>query len=209
MSSSEEMPTHEENRSLQKCNSSSSSSNDSRSILYANRTFLTCRSPADAFFLCQTLQDAYSHTKQIRIRWCSLVDDNGDETNIDEHTRFKLDYEDTLDLQTILTGIPQVIRHADRTLSLKKQDIIETKRLLEKSIKGESISSDEHMNSTQENDEKMNDDVYDASSDDNRPSAVRSSTPKNNKRKLTSDSTRKQPKKKRLQLISGDAARKS
>ncbi|UJR19473.1 hypothetical protein I4U23_022604 [Adineta vaga] len=105
-----------------------------RKLLYRKKTFLTCRSPADSFYLCQVLENVFNHTKRIRIRWCSFVDENGDEKNIDENTRFKLDYEDILVPQTILTGIEYVIHYADKTISLRKNDIIEIKRLLRKSI---------------------------------------------------------------------------
>ncbi|CAF1428785.1 unnamed protein product, partial [Rotaria sordida] len=114
--------------------SQSVSSNDLQSLLYSKKTFITCRNPTDSFYLCQLLQNVYNHTKQIRIRWCSIMDEHGD-----ENTCFKLDYEDKLDPHTILTEIPTVIHHGDKTMSLKKQEIIETNRLLEKSIKGESM----------------------------------------------------------------------
>ncbi|CAF5002216.1 unnamed protein product, partial [Rotaria sp. Silwood1] len=48
------------------------------------------------------------------------MDEHGDETKIDENTRFKLDYEDKLDPHTILTEISTVIQHGDKTISLKK-----------------------------------------------------------------------------------------
>ncbi|CAF3417255.1 unnamed protein product [Rotaria sp. Silwood1] len=185
--------------------SSSSSSNDLRTLLYTNKTFITCRSPADAFFLCQVLQDVYNDTKRIRIRWCSLADENGDETKVDENTRFKLDYEDTLDLNTILTGIANVIHHSDKTISLKKQDIIETKRVLERSIKGETISSDEPMDLTKEHNKKTLEQIQ-ANSSDNDSLTIRESTPKAKKRKISPDNSRKQPVKKRTRKISGEAA---
>lgn len=176
----------------------STSSEDRHAPLYENRTFVTCRNPTDAFFLCQVLQNVYSDTPRIRIRWCALVDENGDENNVDENTRFKLDYEDTLDLQTILTGIPNIIRHPDRTLSLRKQDIFETNRLLEKSIKGESISSDEPMEVAKEK-ETIDRDLYENSSGED-SLAIRSGTPKGKKRTIQQ--------KKRVRVISGEAARK-
>ncbi|UJR15954.1 hypothetical protein I4U23_002874 [Adineta vaga] len=135
---------------LNSTSSSSAVSEDIRTLLYTNRTFITCRSPDDSFFLCQVLQDVYNDTKKIRIRWCASTDERGDEAEIDENTHFKFDFDDTLDPQTILTGIPNVIRHSDKTISLRKQDIFETKRLLEKSIKGESPSTDEPMDLTKE-----------------------------------------------------------
>ena len=120
--------------------SSSTSSNERETLLYSNKTFITCRSPSDSFFLCQILQNVYNSTKRIPIRWCSLANGNDDdETKIDENTRFKLDYKDTLHPNTILIEIQNVIHHPDKTISLKKQDIIETNRLLKKSIKGESV----------------------------------------------------------------------
>ncbi|CAF4919571.1 unnamed protein product [Rotaria sp. Silwood1] len=101
------------------------STSESENVTHKSKTFIICRSLANSFYLCQTLQNVYNYTKEICIRWCSLVDEN---------TYFKLDYEDKLDPHTILTEIPNVIHHADKTISLKKQDIIETNRLLEKSI---------------------------------------------------------------------------
>jgi hypothetical protein len=195
---------------LTSTSSSSSSSADLRTLLYTNRTFITCRSPSDSFFLCQVLQDVYNDTKKIRIRWCSRTDGNDDETEINEHTHFKIDYEDTLDPHTILTGIPDVIHHSDKTVSLKKQHIIETKRLLEKSIKGETPSSDEPMDLTTENNNnnKTTERTQLDSSDDD-SLAIRQSPPKLKKRKIPSENTRKQPPKKRARKISGEAARKN
>jgi hypothetical protein len=187
---------------------SSSSSADIRTLLYSNRTFITCRSPSDSFFLCQVLQDVYNDTKKFRIRWCSRADGNDDdEAEIDENTHFKIDYEDTLDPNTILTGIPSVIRHSDKTISLEKQDIIETKRLLEKSIKGETPSSDEPMDLTKENNNKTTEKIQSDSSDDSL--AIRPTIPKTKKRKIPSENTRKQPPKKRARKISGEAPRKN
>ncbi|CAF3833248.1 unnamed protein product [Rotaria sordida] len=104
-------------------------------LIYSNKTFLTCRSPTNSFFLCQTLQNVYSDTKQIRIRWYSFADENQDENRIDENTHFKESYQDKLDIDTILTGIESVNRHFDKTITLHEQDISETKHLLQKSIK--------------------------------------------------------------------------
>ncbi len=109
-------------------------STDLRILLYTKKSFLTCRSPANSFFLCQILQNIYNDTEQIPIRWCSLVDENSDETKIDENTHFKFDYEDILDINTILMEIKHVVHHADNSISLKKQDIIETNRLLDESM---------------------------------------------------------------------------
>lgn len=121
--------------------SSSDSSIDHQTLLYSNKTFVTCRSPSNSFFLCQILQNVYHSTKNIRIRWCSLTDaDDDDEVTIDENSRFKLDYKDTLQPETIVMEIRNVIHHSDKTLSLQKQDILKTNRLLKKSIKGESGS---------------------------------------------------------------------
>ncbi|CAF1971897.1 unnamed protein product [Rotaria magnacalcarata] len=145
LSESESVTRRKNQKRLVSTSSSSSSSSSISSIdlqtarLYSNKTFITCRSPADSFFLCQVLQDVHHHTKKIRIRWCSLADGDENETEIDENTRFKLDYEDKLDPHTILTEITHVIRHADKTVSLTKQDIIETNLLLKKSINGESM----------------------------------------------------------------------
>lgn len=126
--------------------SSSTSSTDVRTLLYTKKSFITCRSPTDSFFLCQILQNIYNDTEQIRIQWCSLVDENDDETNVNENTHFKLDYKDKLDINTILMEIEHIVHHADKNISLKKQDIIETNRLLKKSI-----LSNQSMNLTTDN----------------------------------------------------------
>ncbi|CAF2691907.1 unnamed protein product [Rotaria sp. Silwood2] len=169
--------------------SSSTSSIDDRTLLYSNKTFITCRNPTNSFYLCQVLQNVYNNTKEIRIRWCSLADENDDETKIDENTHFKLDYEDKLDLHTILTDIPNVVHHPDKTISLTKQDIIETNSLLEKSIKAELTSSDESI---------------DSNIDDNLTN--QSSNPKIRKQKITSDNAKKQSIRKRRRIISSEAA---
>jgi hypothetical protein len=204
-----ERAANEKLRTLISSSSSSSSSSDLRTLLYTNRTFITCRSPGDSFFLCQVLQDVYNDTQKIRIRWCSRTDGNDDETEITENTHFQVDYDDTLDPHTILTGIPSVIRHSDQTISLKKQYIIETKRLLEKSIKGETPSSDEPMDLTTENTLSTIGKLQPDSSDDDDSLAIRKTTPKTKKRKILSESTRKQPPKKRARKISGETTRKT
>jgi hypothetical protein len=190
---------------------SSSSSADIRTLLYSNRTFITCRSPGDSFFLCQVLQDVYNDTKKFRIRWCARVDGKDDEAEIDENTHFNMDYDDTLDPHTILTGIPNVIRHADKTISLNKQYIFETKRLLDKSIKGgETSTSDEPMDLTTETNIKTIEKTQsDSSGDDSL--AIRKTPPpiKIKKRKIPSENTRKQPPKKRARKTSGQANRKA
>jgi hypothetical protein len=209
--SSSEQAANEKLQTL--LSSTSSSSAEIRTLLYSNRTFITCRSPSDSFFLCQVLQDVFNDTKKFRIRWCSLAEGNDEDTIIDENTHFKLDYEDTLDPHTILTGIPSVIRHTDKTVSLNKQDIIETRRLLEKSVKGEAPSSDEPMDLTTENN-KTTKKVQSDSSDDDDSLMIRKTPPppppqKSQKRKITSENTKKQPVKKRARKTSGEPTRKN
>ncbi|CAF3044685.1 unnamed protein product, partial [Rotaria sp. Silwood2] len=84
-------------------------------------------------------------------------DENGDETKIDENKRFKFDYEDKLDSNTILTEIQHLIHHADKTISLLKQDIIETNILLKKSMKGESmdLNRENNLMITSDNNQKQ------------------------------------------------------
>jgi hypothetical protein len=130
-------PVSRQKRDISTSSSSSTLLSDLETVLYSKKTFITCRSPTDSFFLCQILQDVYNGTKQIPIRWCSVAN----ETQIDENTRFKLDYKDTLDPNTILTKIPNVVHHPDKTISLKKQDIIKTNRLLKKAITNETGSN--------------------------------------------------------------------
>ncbi|CAF0916058.1 unnamed protein product [Rotaria sp. Silwood1] len=200
----------------------SSSDDDNNDVLYENKTFVTCRSPSDSFYLCQVLQDVYTNTKKIRIRWCSIVGDNGDDTKIGINTRFKLDYRDTLDPDTILTSISDVIYHDDNnTISLKKEDIVETKRLLQKSICDESLSSDDMMDLSTEHNvkKKLPSHIhFESSSEDesSSSSASQSSTTistANKKRKRASNKqkSRKQPARKRARKTSdtsGDAVRK-
>ncbi|CAF0863254.1 unnamed protein product [Adineta ricciae] len=203
-SSSEEEEDEEKLKKLMtSVSSSSSAGSDIRTLLYSNRTFITVRSPVDSFFLCQVLQDVYNDTRKIRIRWCASADGKGDDAEIDENTRFKFEYEDTLEPQTILTGIPDIIRHADKTMSLRKQDIFETKRLLEKSIKGESPSTDEPMDLTTENYDKTFEKAQSDSSDDN--SVTKKTLPKPKKRKISPNSPRKQIVKKRARKTSGES----
>lgn len=188
-------------------------------MLYSNRTFITCRSPGDSFFLCQVLQDVFNDTKKFRIRWYARTDGKDDEAPIDEHTHFRMDFDDTLDPHTILTGIPDIIRHPDKTLTLSKQHIFETKRLLDKSIKGESSTSDEPMDLSAESSVKTTDKPELEPSDDDSlairrtppppPPLSSTSTPKVKKRKIVSDSPRKQPPKKRVKKTSGETARKN
>lgn len=213
-SSSDEAAANEKLRTLIQSSSSSSSSSDVRTLLYSNRTFITCRSPGDSFFLCQVLQDVYNDTKRFRIRWCARTDGKDDEAPIDENTHFQMDFDDTLDPQTILTGIPDVIRHSDKTLSLSKQHIFETHRLLEKSIKGETSAStspsDEPMDLTADTTSKAITTPAKESSDDDSLAIRRTPPPpvKIKKRKLPSDTPRKQPPKKRVRKESGEPVRK-
>jgi len=121
-------------------------SDNDDNLLYENGTFITCRNAFDSFYLCQVLQNVYTDTKTINIRWCSPVDENGDDTKINTKTKFKFVYKDKLDPNTILMNIPDIIYHKnDDTVSLKKQHIVDTKRLLEKSIRDKSLSSDDMM----------------------------------------------------------------
>lgn len=118
---------------------------DKSDLLYQKGTFVTCRSASDTFYLCQVLQDVYAKTKSIRIRWCVVLGEDGDDTQISIKTLFQLDYMDHLDPETILLDIPDPIIHDDDTISLKKQHIVDTKRLLEKSIHNELSSPDDMM----------------------------------------------------------------
>lgn len=186
---------------------------DNNDLLFKNNTFVTCRSPADSFYLCQVLQDVYSSTKIVRIRWCSIVNGN-DDTKIGTKTSFKLDYKDKLDPEAILLGIENVIHHDDNTISLKKQDIVETKRLLEKSIHGESLSSDDMMDLSTEDFPKQkpsshlyfeSSDANDSSTSSSEASTVSLPTTKKRKRPLNKQKSRKQPVKKRAHDTSNTA----
>jgi hypothetical protein len=198
--------------------SSSSSSSEDENLLYKNQTFVTCRSPSDSFYLCRVLQDVNTHTKRIRIRWCSVVGEDGDDTQISINTRFKLSYVDVLDPHTILTAITDIIEHNDGTLSLKKGDIVETKRLLEKSIRGDTLSSDDMMDLSTEHQSsskpKPKKHIHFASSGENDSSSdsqsPTTSSAESKKRKMTSDkkTSRKQPVKKRARKTTNDATRK-
>jgi hypothetical protein len=196
--------------------SDSSSSHDNEDLLYENETFVTCRSPSDSFYLCQLLQNVYTDTRRIRIRWCSVVGEDGDDTQIGVKTHFTLDYPDTLDPNAILICVPNIIHHPDDTISLKKQDIVETKRLLAKSIRGESVSTDDMMDLSTENIPKKkkvafsNHKHFQSSNESDNSSASQSSAPfvlENKKRKKVSPTrkkSRKQPPKKRARQASDD-----
>lgn len=93
--------------------------------------------------MCQLQQNVYDLEKNVRIRWCSILDEDGDDTFIDINTLFQLSYWDTLDPNSILLEIPEVVNHGTKTFSLRKRDIVETKRLLKQSIKSETGESDE------------------------------------------------------------------
>jgi hypothetical protein len=210
------------NISSKSSSSSSSSPTDDDNLLYKNQTFVTCRSPSDLFYLCQVLHDVYTNTKRIRIRWCSVIGEDGDDTKISINTRFKLSYVDALDPNTILTSITDVIDHGDNTISLKKGDIVETKRLLEKSIRGEALSSDdmmdlstEHQKLSAKTSKKMLKHIHfesspnsDSSSDS--PSPTTFSRQSNKRKIVTPDKkpSRKQPAKKRARKTSDNAVRK-
>ncbi|CAF0899034.1 unnamed protein product [Didymodactylos carnosus] len=138
-------------------------------VIYRAKTYVTCRSPDDSFFVCQVLHNVYRDTKKIKILWLSSVGgDNQDNQSINENTRFKLDFVDWLDPHTVLTGIVKVKRHNDRTISLRKEDIAETKRLLQKSINGEPLSSsdDSQLDSEDENNEMKSTSKIDNKQDD-------------------------------------------
>ena len=117
--------------------------------IYSKHTFLTCRSPTDSFYLCRILHDVYDETKPVRIQWYSFVDQNQNENNIDENTRFKLSHDDVLDIHTVLTEIPSVVTHPHHRISLKKKDIIRTHRLLKESIKAETSQTTEETTANQ------------------------------------------------------------
>ena len=106
-----------------------------RKLLYTQKSFLTCRSSStDSFFLCQILQNIYKDTKQIPIQRCSLISEISDQTDIDENTHFKIDSDDTIDTNTILMEIKDLVHHTDKSISLKNEDIIQTNYRLKKWI---------------------------------------------------------------------------
>jgi len=185
--------------------SSTWSDSSDADILYGKDTFVTCRSESDTFYLCKILHNVYTYTKYIRIQWCSPIGDDGDDTNITVKTRFELSYTDKLKPDTILMEISKITRHPGDTFSLKKQDIVDTKRLLQKSIHGESMSSDDMMDLSTEARPKKQKHIRFDSTDDGSDNSSSSQTTesslatKNNKRKKSAkvSKPRKQPAKKR------------
>ena len=189
-------------------------SDNDKDIIFENETFVTCRSPTDSFYLGQVLQDVTSDTKKIRIRWCSVVGGNDDTVKIGVNTRFKLDYIDKLDPDTILMSIPNIIYHDDDTISLKKEDIVDTKRLLLKSIRGESLSSDDMMDLSTEahHKKKTSSHIFfqsssdsDTNSSSSQSSALYSPTTKKRKLRPKKSRSRKQPAKKRARRTPGSS----
>lgn len=186
-----------------------SSSDDNADLLYETETFVTCRNSSDTFYLCQILHHVYTFTKSIHIQWYSPIDADGDDTKITINTRLKPVYKDKLDPDTILLSIDDIIHHEDdNTVSLKKQHIVDTKRLLLKSIRGESISSDDMMDlSTEHQNRSVKKKIakhirFDSSNEsDSSPSSESSVlvSSKSKKRKKISEKKkpRKQPVKKR------------
>ena len=173
-------------------------------LLYEKGTFATCRSASDSFYLCQIRHDVYAHTKSIRIRWCVVLGEDGDDTQITIKTQFQLDYMDNLDPETILLDIPDPIIHDDDTISLKKQHIVDTKRLLEKSIRNELSSPDDMMDLSTEHRKKSPKNKssghirFDSDSEGDQSVSSASTipvTPKSNKRKkaVTEKKPRRQP----------------
>ncbi|CAF3953663.1 unnamed protein product, partial [Rotaria magnacalcarata] len=213
-SSSVDSSSDETTDTLSKSSSPSSSDdddNDNNSVLYKKNTFVTCRNASDSFYLCLILQDVYFNTKKIRISWCSIVGEKDDDTPIGINTRFTLDYTDTLDPSTILLSIPDILYHDDNTMSLKNEDITETKRLLEKSIRGESLSSDDMMETEHHQTKKTQSHLRFESTSDTSTSDSESSiaiSPQNKKRKRPSnkEKVRKQPVKKRARKTSKNTA---
>ncbi|CAF3181779.1 unnamed protein product [Rotaria socialis] len=191
--------------------SSSSSDDDNNNVLYKKNTFVTCRNVSDSFYLCLILQDVYMNTKKIRISWCSIVGEKGDDTPIGTNTRFILDYTDTLDPSTILLSVPDILYHYDNTMSLKNEDITETKRLLEKSIRDESLSSDDMMETEHHQPKKTQSHLHfestsDSSSSDSESPIAISSQNKKRKRPSNKEKVRKQPGKKRARKTSKNTA---
>lgn len=96
------------------------------------------------------------------------------------------------------------IVHDDSTISLKKQHIVDTKRLLEKSIRNETLSSDDMMDLSTEHQRKRPKKTttshihFDSDSESDHSASSASTlpvTPKTNKRKkaVTEKKSRRQP----------------
>jgi hypothetical protein len=118
-------------------------------------------------------------------------------------------------------SIPDIIYNNDETMSLKKQHIVDTNRLLQKSIRGVSLSSEDMMDLSTEHQrpsptKKIPKHIhFESSSESESSSSSQSPTrySKSNKRKKVSDTkkSRKQPAKKRARKTpdaSDDTARK-
>ncbi|CAF0960955.1 unnamed protein product [Adineta ricciae] len=191
-----------------------SSSDDDNDVLYEKHSFVTCRGATNTFYLCQILKNVYENTKKIPIRWCSVIGEDGDNTKISTKTQFKLSYTDTLDPAAILLGVSSVIEHSGGVFSLKKQDIVDSSRLLQKSIRGESLSSDDMMDLSTEHPPppkskkatkhiRFNSDE-DQNSSSSSSEASKTEVPVSKKRKLGSANkkSRKQPPKKRTRKTS-------
>ena len=189
-----------------------SSSDNDDDVLYEKHSFVTCRGATNTFYLCKILKNVYENTKKIPIRWCSVIGEDGDNTKISIKTQFKLSYTDTLDPAAILLGVSSVIEHSGGVFSLKKQDIVDSNRLLQKSIRGESLSSDDMMDLSTEHppppkSKKTTKHIrFNSDEDESSSSSDGSKTevPVSKKRKLGSANkkSRKQPPKKRTRKTS-------
>jgi len=93
---------------------------------------LAVRNAEGSFYLCQTCQNIYRHSKKIKIQWLGLTPENNPDKNI-----FSPEYYDTTEFETILTSL-ELKRKDKKKFLLDNAEQERIENILKKAVDKES-----------------------------------------------------------------------
>ena len=114
------------------------------SILYHEGEVIAIRNTSAHFFLADLTETLETGATYACIRWWTNVDHSKMNEKITKSTGLQKQYRDRVLASTILSNVPDIVRHSDETISIKQRDIDGIKAVLRQSLKAECTDENNH-----------------------------------------------------------------
>jgi hypothetical protein len=79
---------------------------------------------------------------EARVKWWTNVDQSKIYEKINKNTRLRKDYTDVVPTSSLLSNVPDIVRHNDETISINQKDIDGIENILKQSQKIKCIDND-------------------------------------------------------------------
>ena len=111
-------------------------------ILYAKGELVAILNDFSHYFLGELKEDLQRDAINARIQWWTNIDHLKVNEKIGQWTRLRRDYIGRIPSNSILSNIPDIVRHTDGTVSIEQKDIDGIDRMLKQSLEAKPINND-------------------------------------------------------------------